>query len=405
MPAEAVPEWPASLDVGRLVRTGWRPRPFREFVLKIHSRCDLACDYCYVYAMADQSWRDRPLRMSSEVVAATASRIGEHVRSHGLTSIDVVLHGGEPLLAGPEAITETVTTIREAVGPGVEVRMALQTNGVRLAAHLELLDRLGVHVGVSLDGDSVANDRHRRYAHGAGSYDTVAANVRLLSERHRHLFSGLLCTVDLRNPPLDTYAALLEFDPPAIDFLLPHGNWTAPPPGRHPGSAATPYADWLIEVFDHWYAAPRQETRVRLFGELMHLLLGGASASESVGLSPVTVVVVETDGSIEQSDILKSAYSGAPVTGLHVARDPFDAALALPSVAARQLGELALADDCRRCAVHRVCGAGLYAHRYRPGSGFANPSVYCPDLLRLISHMARVMETDLIARANGNREA
>lgn len=31
---------------------------FMEFVVKIHSRCNPACDYCYVYDMADQSWRE-----------------------------------------------------------------------------------------------------------------------------------------------------------------------------------------------------------------------------------------------------------------------------------------------------------------------------------------------------------
>lgn len=401
MPAEATPEWPAALDIASLMSTGWRPLPFREFILKLHSRCDLACDYCYMYEMADQSWRERPYRMSAAVVERTAARIGEHVRAHGLSAIDVVLHGGEPLLAGPDLIGDVAAAVRDSVGPGVEVRLTAQTNGVRLASYLELFDELDVRVGVSLDGDATANDRHRRFAHGGGSHDAVATSLRLLSERYRHLFAGLLCTIDLANPPLDTYRALLEFDPPAIDFLLPHGNWSVPPPGRAPGSAATPYADWLIEVFDHWYATPRQETRIRLFGEVMNLLLGGASTSESIGLSPVTVVVIETDGEIEQSDMLKSAYPGAPATGLHVARDPFDAALALPSVAARQLGEMALSPECRRCGIHRVCGAGLYAHRYRPGSGFANPSVYCPDLIRLISHVARVLEADLSARANG----
>ena len=32
----------------------------RQFLLKVHSRCNLACDYCYVYQHADQSWRTRP---------------------------------------------------------------------------------------------------------------------------------------------------------------------------------------------------------------------------------------------------------------------------------------------------------------------------------------------------------
>jgi uncharacterized protein len=50
-------EWPATLDVVALRAEGWAPVPFQEFIVKIHSRCDLACDYCYMYEMADQSWR------------------------------------------------------------------------------------------------------------------------------------------------------------------------------------------------------------------------------------------------------------------------------------------------------------------------------------------------------------
>jgi uncharacterized protein len=83
---------------------------------------------------------------------------------------------------------------------------------------------------------------------------------------------------------------------------------------------------------------------------------------------------------------------------LHLCRDPFDAALSLPEIAARQLGARALSAQCRSCRIHRVCGGGLYAHRYREGTGFANPSVYCPDLMRLIDHIRSRMRTDLDAR-------
>ena len=96
---------------------GWRPNPFREFVVKVHSRCDLACDYCYMYEMADQSWRDRPRRMSIEIARRTAMRIGEHVSSHQMPSVALILHGGEPLLAGRELITEFVCATHAAVGP------------------------------------------------------------------------------------------------------------------------------------------------------------------------------------------------------------------------------------------------------------------------------------------------
>jgi uncharacterized protein len=394
-------EWPATLDIAALIENGWRPAPFSEFIVKIHSRCDLACDYCYMYEMADQSWRDRPRRMSDEIAERTAMRVGEHVRAHRLDRVTLILHGGEPLLAGRDLITRLVTAVRAAAGAGVTVDTSVQTNGVGLDdAYLRLFDRLSVRIGVSLDGGAQAQDRHRRFPSGRGSYAAVAAALRrLIDGSYRHLFSGLLCTIELRNDPVETYESLAAFKPPRIDFLLPHGTWESPPPGRIPGAAPTPYADWLIAIFDQWYPAPL--TRIRLFEEIMHLILGGTSGTETVGLAPSRIVVVETDGAIEQGDMLKVAYPGAPETGLHVDRDPFDTALRLPGVAARQLGERALADECRACNIRRICGGGLYAHRYRAGTGFANPSVYCPDLMGLIGHIHQTMRADLRARLVG----
>ena len=213
---------------------------------------------------------------------------------------------------------------------------------------------------------------------------------------YRDLFSGLLCTIDLRNDPVATYKALAEFEPPRIDFLLPHGTWASPPPGRMPEAADTPYADWLIEIFDHWYYGAGIE--IRLFEDVMQLLLGAEASSEMLSLSPKRIVVIETDGAVEVADNLKVAYHGAGMTGLNVTRNALDEALLMPGVVARQLGERSLCPQCRACDIRGVCGAGLYAHRYRPGTGFYNPSVYCPDLIKLIGHIRATMRADIAER-------
>jgi uncharacterized protein len=279
---------------------------------------------------------------------------------------------------------------------GCEVTVGMQTNGVMLdESTLDRLVRAGISIGVSVDGAAESHDRHRRYRDGRGSHAAVDRALALLSEpRHRSSFAGLLCTVDPESDPVECYEALLRHAPPSIDVLLPHANW-ANPPRRPPGRGSTPYADWLIAMFDRWYGAPRQETRVRLFEEVMQLLLGGSSRSEQVGLSPVAVAVVESDGAIEQVDSLKSAYSGACATSLNVRSDTFDAALDHPGVVARQIGTAALCDDCLACPIHQVCGGGHYAHRYQPGTGFRSPSVYCADLQKLIGHVRRRMADDL----------
>ena len=387
-------EWPLTLDVQALIADGWRPTPVTQFVLKIHSRCNLACDYCYVYELADQTWRDQPRLMDSATADQAALRIAEHARAHDLSSVEIVLHGGEPLLAGANYLDSLASRLRRIVGPA---NLTLQTNGVLLdPTILKVLDRHDIRVGVSLDGTRADHDRTRRLRTGAGSHARVTSALgRLTQPAYRRLFAGLLCTIDLRSDPLATYTELLRFSPPTIDFLLPHGNWTSRPPGRAGNGAQTHYADWLIPIFDRWYHGGGQSTEIRLFRDLLELLLGAKGSVETIGLSPVGSLVVETDGAWEQVDSLKSAYHGAAGTGLEIWRDSVDAAVLHPGVVARQIGSAALAEQCLRCPIEDICGGGYYPHRYRAGEGFRHPSVYCPDLMALIGHVRSTLAADL----------
>jgi uncharacterized protein len=361
--------------------------PFRQFVLKIHSRCDLACDHCYVYEHADQSWRGRPAVISPETVAKAGERIAEHARAHGLSVVRVILHGGEPLLVGAPRLGSIVRDLRQAIEPACQLDLRIHTNGVRLDAALcELFRAERVKVGISLDGDRAANDLHRRYLNGRSSYEQVLRAVGLLrQERYRDIYAGLLATIDVRSDPVAVYRALAALEPPNLDFLLPHGTWDSPPPGAGtPG--ATRYADWLVAVFAEWNADSRR-VPVRMFESIITTTLGGVSGTESLGLAPSDVAVIETDGTIEQADSIKVAYDGAPATGLDVFAHSLDVAAAHPAIRARQRGTAGLSATCRGCHVVTSCGGGLYAHRYRTGSGFQNPSVYCADLEKIISHV------------------
>jgi uncharacterized protein len=358
--------------------------PFRQFVLKVSSRCDLACDHCYVYEHADQGWRAQPKLISAQTVTAVAERIAEHARSHALPGVRVILHGGEPLLAGRDQIRWICGELRRVIEAACRLDLRTHTNGVLLDEDFcALFAEQRVRVGVSLDGDRAGNDRHRTYANGRSSYDQVIAAIELL-RRHRALYAGLLCTIDVRNDPVATYDALAALDPPDIDFLLPHATWDHPPPGAAAG--ATPYADWLSTVFDRW-VADRRRVPVRLFESVIATTNGGASRTEALGLAATDIVVIETDGSIEQADSLKVAYDGAAQTGFDVLTHSLDEAARHAAITARQQGLAGLCATCRECPVVTSCGGGLYAHRYRAGSGFDNPSVFCGDLVKVITHV------------------
>jgi uncharacterized protein len=384
---------PARLD--RPEQAFVTPVPVRQFILKTHSRCNLACTYCYLYAGPDHSWRQRPRTPAAEVTVRTAARIAEHAAAHGLSEVSVVFHGGEPLLAGAERLAADAALIRAAMPPGTTVHTSVQTNATLLTtARIRTLAGAGIRIGVSLDGGLAGHNGERVDHAGRPSWPAASAGLRLLARHAPQAYGGVLCVADLRHDPVEVYDSLLAFGPPAVDLLLPHGNWTNPPPGLPaPAHDPAPYGRWLTAVFDRWWDAPERRTRVRLFEECVALLLGVPAAVERLGLQPFTAVVVESDGSIEQVDSLKSAYEGAAATGLDVFRNSFDDALAHPGVAARQAGLAALGATCRACALVTVCGGGHYAHRYRAGAGFRNPSVYCADLAHLVRHVAaRVAE-------------
>ena len=230
------------------VGTEGRILPFDEFVFK-EPRCDLeprydrdgtfvgGCDYipedvaaetgmhgCYEYAF-DKA-RSEP--MSESVMKRAAHQIGVHAAAHGLKHVRVVKHGGEPLLRGAgelAAFSEEVPDTIRAQSPSTDVHLGIQTNGLHLAparaedepdaqAMLTILKSNGYQVGLSLDGDQEAQDRHRRGPRGNSTYDRVVEAARRL--REKEIDWGILCVIDTNNDPITTVESLAAWVPNSI---------------------------------------------------------------------------------------------------------------------------------------------------------------------------------------------
>jgi uncharacterized protein len=375
------------------------------FLCKVASRCNLDCDYCYMYHHADQSWRDRPRFMSDKTVHAFARNLADYVASVKLDGVTVLLHGGEPLLAGEKRIIGFCDTVRKALKPlGTSLEFAMQTNGVLLTPRwMEVLGELGITFGVSLDGDQAANDRHRIDHRGKSSHADVERGLRVIqASPNRHLFRGFLSVMDVENDPIATYRYLLSWEPPRLDFLLPEGTHDTPPPGILGGRGVirkpTPYANWLIPIFDEWFSHHGQ-TGIRLFENLIDVLLGGRSQADGTGEGSFNLFTIETDGDIEDVDLFKAAYPGAPKLGLPSQPPPnvfttrFAELTSWPTVVERHRLNMieGLCQTCRECPAVEACGGGFVAHRWSNQNGFSNPSVYCADLYKLSAHVNRAL--------------
>lgn len=363
--------------------------PMRQFICKIASRCNLDCDYCYIYRHVDQTWREQPHRMSIAAAAQLGVRIDEHARSHDLKGVDVTLHGGEPLLVGIDYLEEWTTAVTENC-PSTAIQFQMQTNGSFFdQSALDFCLKWNVRVGLSMDGPRSANDRHRIGFDGSSSFDAVERALRLLASREgKRIWSGVLAVIDLANDPLEVYRYFRSYAPQSIEFLLPLANHDRLPP-NFSGPEYTPYADWLLAIFAEWFSEKPQPIVIRRFRDIIALMGGATSSSEEWGLQPIDFTVVESNGSIEAVDTLKTTFSGANHLGLNIFTHSFDDVYTKALVLERQHRSTALCDTCMKCDLVSVCGGGYFPHRYSGANGFQNPSVYCADLQKLIHGVHR----------------
>ena len=72
-------------------------------LLKVASRCNINCRYCYVYNMGDTGWTSMPKVMSRSTITAIATSLARLYRAQS-RPFSVVLHGGEPLLLGEDEL-------------------------------------------------------------------------------------------------------------------------------------------------------------------------------------------------------------------------------------------------------------------------------------------------------------
>lgn len=367
-----------------------------SIVVKIASRCNINCDYCYVYKHADQSYKKQPRTLSCENIALLAQRLDEYIGEAQIDTIGVCLHGGEPLIAGIEHLELFFATINNSMANKEKIRFAIQTNGVLLTKpFLEIFRKYRVGVSLSLDGPAAANDKHRLDHRGRSTYSKVLQALTLLTEEYKELFLGIISVIDPTNSPeeiIDFFAAL---NPPSHDLLFPDANHFIPPPGRLVDIQL--YEEWITRAITHWYVH-HPELPLRMFKNICDAILGRQTESEFFGNGKISYLIVETDGSYHYSDMLKATYEGASHTGMHLTHATIEQVVG--GAAIQKYQDILLGENkcvsCHRCPEFSICGSGQIVHRYGP-NGFNHPTVYCREMLAMIGRARHLMAEKMAA--------
>jgi uncharacterized protein len=375
--------------------SGFREQPISQLLVKVASRCNIDCSYCYWFR--DAAVYNKPKLMSAEVMQQLLLRIEEHIVKHSLVDLPIILHGGEPLLWGVDnfrRFSEGCEGIFNRTD--CDIPIAVTTNGVLIDEEwLDCFEQRNISVAISLDGPEHIHDLHRKTFQGTGTHAAAAKAARMLATRDIGMTALAVCNPAY--PPEEYVKFFAEIGISSYDIMIPDATVD-----ESPASVAAFYNG----LFDLWLEANRAKptANIRIISDMITAMIGNNSPTEGVGYKPIELCTVMTDGSVEAHDVLRIAGDGHTETKFNIFDHGIDEVRNEPRWKAARDASIQLAPKCQQCKFMNACGGGYLPHRFSKQNGYDNPSVYCDDLYAMYENMQSVLAGHLyVSKPDGQR--
>lgn len=181
--------------VGSLMST---PSVPSVMYLLLTDACNLACEYCFVENQIPNNQRrihmkEKIAKKAIDFFVSSFSRYPEHFDKKKT----IIFYGGEPLM-NKDVFIETVRYIAKLKKKGIlpsSLSMSLLSNGLYFTPELiDFVHEHEINVSISVDGDEVATNLHRRNLAGEPVFDRIMNTVKLLQDAK--ISFGVSCTIN-----------------------------------------------------------------------------------------------------------------------------------------------------------------------------------------------------------------
>ena len=355
-----------------------------EFVLKLASRCNIQCTYCY--------WFEDPLVLKSPKFLSDANlelflkKLEKHIHRYSLDKVSIAFHGGEPTLYPLTKFQQLCQQLRDIENQSqCKVQLSMQSNALLINDDwIKVIKQYGIRLGVSLDGSKLVHDQYRIDARGRGTFKRTTDQIEYL--KHNAIDVYLLSVASPEVSAREQMALFVDhLNIKDFDILIPH---------QHHDNAhsheQTSISDYYVELFDLYLDRYLDlGVNIRLLDGIMCQLVGGKSSIQGYGF--ISTVTLLTDGHLEATDDLRM-IKNLPVSKIHITSHQLQQVTEDPLWQSVYSSSINLAPKCEQCEFKFTCGAGPMVTRWSNTNQFNNPSVFCEDFISLFKHINQRLE-------------
>ncbi len=357
-------------------------------VLKVASRCNLNCSYCYVYNKGDETYKNKPKIFSRELIHILLKRVLDYMNKYKINLYTIVFHGGEPLLAGLEYYKDFIKIYEEVFSTTDKtVNFVMQTNGTLLNEEFTRgLFEMDIHLGISMDTTEATNSKYRVYHNNKSSYNEIKNGIDLCNEIVGN--AGILSVINVEDSPFDTYSHIKSLEVSYANLLFPDENHDTILLNDTRGKIG----QWLVDMFDLWFFdKDKNKPEIPLFSTLVKLILAFPDGNDIMGKGFGGTMIIETNGDIETNDTLRVCKSGITKSNYNIKSDALESIKDIPLAELYYYAHHRLPQTCQDCILEDICAGGYLINRYSNEKGFNNESVYCEDIAKLICHAQNII--------------
>lgn len=189
-----------------------------QIIVKLTTGCNLNCVYC---SEGDIQREDLSIEMLYKLIDELPVLLNKYKDN----DIDLLWHGGEPLLIGKKYLSEVMQYAQNKLKK-YNVHFLMQTNGTLIDEEwIDLFKKFDLGIGISLDGYKELHDKNRLTKNQQPTFDTVLNNIIKLQNNGISVGTLMVLNTEEKIDVDKLYDFIKQYDlQPKIHPVIPCGR-------------------------------------------------------------------------------------------------------------------------------------------------------------------------------------